>query len=90
MAERFESVYESTTVHEVEMLAEVLVRNGIDARVIGSRHAAMFAAAQAIAPVRIEVPASRAEEARELIAALQAEPGEDAGGEEPGGEKPSE
>ncbi|HEY3354436.1 MAG TPA: DUF2007 domain-containing protein [Polyangia bacterium] len=75
MAESFESVFASTATIEVQMLAEVLVRNGIDARIIGSSHAEMFGAAQLAAPLRIEVPASRAAEARELIAALQTEPG---------------
>jgi hypothetical protein len=72
MDEPFESVYESTVVYQVEMLAEVLVRNGIGVRVIGG-HAELFAAAPHVAPQRIEVPASRAAEARELIEALEAE-----------------
>jgi hypothetical protein len=86
MGESFEVVFKSSQVHEVEMYAEVLVRNGIDARIIGTQHAAMMAAAQHIAPVRIEVPASRAAEARALIEALQSEPtGEDV----PEGEPPA-
>lgn len=57
---------------EVEIVVDILVQNGIDARGLGTRHGAIIGVGQGILEQRVEVPASRADEAREILAAFLA------------------
>jgi hypothetical protein len=72
MADAFETVHTTFDRLEGEMIAEVLVRDGIDARLIGTTNAALIGAAPHILRLRIEVPRPAAAAARDLIAGLLA------------------
>jgi hypothetical protein len=84
MADDFTRVHETTDPVEAEMLLDLLRQEGFDARLIGTRSAALIGASPAILPLRIEVPAEDAEEARACVKAVldggQVEAGE--GGED--------
>ena len=70
MAEAFERIHTTFDRLEAEMVAEVLVREGIDARLIGTTGAALIGASPHILRLRIEVPRESAAQAREIVAAL--------------------
>ena len=52
------------------MIAETLLDEGLDARLLGTQNAALLGAGQCIFEQRIEVPETQAERALELIEAL--------------------
>ncbi|HEY3356440.1 MAG TPA: DUF2007 domain-containing protein [Polyangia bacterium] len=87
--ERFVTVHRTADPTVAEMLVDVLEQEGIEARLLGTRHAALIGAAQHILPLRIEVPAADQAVARELITALLVTggaPAADAAPEEPAGD----
>jgi hypothetical protein len=78
MADSFETVHRTSDRLEAEMVAEVLVQEGIDARLIGTTNAALIGVAPHVLRLRIEVPSDDAAEARELVAGLLAADAADA------------
>jgi hypothetical protein len=71
VSDAFETVHTTFDRVEAEMVAEVLVAEGIDARLIGTTNAALIGAAPHILRLRIQVPSEAAAQAREIIAGLQ-------------------
>ena len=55
---------------EAEMIQDVLRQEGIESTIQGALHAGMLGAAGVLLRVPVQVPASRAEEAKHIIAAL--------------------
>lgn len=62
------TVYRTTDPMRAQLLAEFLEQQGIQARHVGTRHGAGIGVAQHILKQRIEVPADRLDEAREVVA----------------------
>jgi hypothetical protein len=69
--ERFVTVHRTADPVEAEMLQDVLEQEGIEARLLGTRNAALIGAAQHIVPLRLEVAQEDEAAARELITALR-------------------
>lgn len=69
--EPFVTVHRPFDGTEGEVMIQLLRDHGIECRLLGTRHAASIGVGQQIAPLRIEVVASKVEEARELIAAMR-------------------
>jgi hypothetical protein len=72
VSDAFETVHTTFDRLEAEMVAEVLVQEGIDARLIGTTGAALIGVAPHILRLRIEVPCEAAAPAREIVAGLLA------------------
>ena len=62
---------------EGEVMTQILRDHGIECRLLGTRHAASIGVGQQITPLRLEVVASKLEEARELLAAMRPETTDD-------------
>jgi hypothetical protein len=81
MADGYVTVHKTNDPIEAEMLEELLRDSGLDARLIGTRNAALLGAAQHIMNLRLEVPADQEELAKELLRAYSTKG-------EPSGEQP--
>lgn len=77
----FVTVYRGRDPVLAEMLEDVLETEGFDARLLGTRNAALLGAGQQIMALRIEVPADQAEDAAEAIEGILAEVDQDDEGE---------
>lgn len=69
-SEEYVEIYRGSAPVEAQMLEDVLSREGFEPRLIGTRNAALVGGGQSIFSMRIEVPASMAEEARGLVESL--------------------
>lgn len=72
-SEIFETIYRTSDPVTGEMLEDVLRSEGFDARLLGTRNAALLGAGQSIFELRIEVPASQAADAAATIEAVLSE-----------------
>jgi hypothetical protein len=65
------TVYRGTDPIQAQILKDLLLENGFDARLLGTRNASLLGAGQLIFQQRIEVPAFQAQEAEALVEAFQ-------------------
>ena len=73
MGDEFQTIHRTSDPIEAEILADLLCQNGIDARVIGTRHGALIGVAQHILALRVEVPGHQVKDACELVDAYLSE-----------------
>jgi hypothetical protein len=73
VADEFQTIHRTSDPIEAEILADLLCQNGIDARVIGTRHGALIGVAQHILQLRVEVPAHQVKDGCEIVDAYVAE-----------------
>lgn len=85
-----ETVYNGSNPIEAEILCDLLQQQGIQARLLGTRNAAMLGAGQHIFALRIEVPTEEAVEASALVHAFAAESANGLVPEEEAGPRPAE
>ncbi|HEY3449112.1 MAG TPA: rhomboid family intramembrane serine protease [Myxococcales bacterium] len=71
--DRFEVVFESHDEVEAEIAVDLLEKNGLTARMLGSRNAALLGAANFAFLLKVEVPADEVEKAQELLDAFMQE-----------------
>src|SRR5581483_5183158 len=86
------TVFRTKDPVEGELVLGLLTQEGVDARLLGTRNAALIGVAANVFDLKIEVPREDADEAAEIIDAYvkgeRAQPGgDDAGGEEAGGDE---
>lgn len=73
MDDAFQTIHRTSDPIEAEILGDLLVQHGLDARVIGTRHGALIGVAQHILALRVEVPGHQVKEACEVVDAYLAE-----------------
>src|SRR5262245_48004052 len=80
MTAGFVTVYQTTDPIQAEMLADVLLQERVDARLLGTRNASLLGVGQNIVRLRIEVPESQVAQAVAVVEAWETAPplGEDA------------
>ncbi len=71
------TIYRTTDPMRAQVLTEFLEQQGVPARHLGTRHGAAIGVGQHILKQRVEVPADRADEAREIVADFEAAHGEE-------------
>ncbi len=74
MTAGFVTVYETTDSIQAEMLADVLVQEGLDARLLGTRNAPLLGVGQSIIRLRIEVPEHQVAAAAAVVEAWETAP----------------
>jgi hypothetical protein len=67
MSERYVTVYRSTDPVEAEILEDLMYQEGLTARLLGTRNAALLGAGQLIFEQRIEVPEEQVEVAQRFV-----------------------
>ncbi|MGC4115604.1 MAG: rhomboid family intramembrane serine protease [Myxococcales bacterium] len=72
-AESFEVVFESHDQVETEIAADLLEKNGLTPRMLGSRNAALLGAANFAFLLKVEVPTDQVERAQDLLGAFMQE-----------------
>jgi hypothetical protein len=74
MSAGFVTVYQTTDPIQAQMLTDVLVQEGLDARLLGTRNAPLLGVGQNIIRLRIEVPESQVAAAAALVEAWETAP----------------